>query len=426
MPDDFYQSDQGKTTKRKSKAIRRIKMKVRINLAAALTLMLLTLTAGAAPVVRQGSGANTAALQAIIDQFRADLGGANNGVGGSFTSGRREINWDGVPDANSEPNNFPLDFFNVNSPRGVIFNAIENDTGAALNQFAVSSTTASGVPVRFGNINATYGSIFATFSAQRLFIVRNTTIMEVTFLIPGTNIPATVSGFGVIFTDVDSSTGGNRSLIRLYGADGRQLSAASAPALDNGLSFVGVSFNAGERVARVVIEVGNAGLSASNNDGVSGVDVVAMDDFIYGEPRATTFHAGDFDGDGISDSTVFRPGTGEWFTLNSGSNTVTAQQWGSNGDIPVDGDFDGDSRADVAIFRPADGTWFFRRSSNGTHFGGQFGQSGDKLVVGDYDKDGKSDIAIWRNGNYFVLTSSSGFATFFGYPWGLSTDIPLQ
>ena len=98
----------------------------------------------AAPVVRQGSGANTAALQAIVDQFRTDLGGANNGVGGSFRTGRREINWDGVPDNFSEPNDLPIDFFNVNSPRGVIFNAIEDETGAALNKFAVSATAASG------------------------------------------------------------------------------------------------------------------------------------------------------------------------------------------------------------------------------------------------------------------------------------------
>jgi len=119
----------------------------------------------ASPVVRQAGGANAAAIQATVDQFRVDLGGANNGVGGSFRTGRREINWDGVPDAFSEPNNFPVDFFNVNSPRGVIFNAIEDETGAALNQFAVSSTTASGVPVRFGNINANYSTIFQTFSA---------------------------------------------------------------------------------------------------------------------------------------------------------------------------------------------------------------------------------------------------------------------
>lgn len=382
----------------------------------------------AAPVVRQGSGANTAALQAIVDQFRADLGGANNGVGGSFTSGRREINWDAVPDAFAEPNNLPPDFFNVNSPRGAIFNSIEDATGAALNQFAVSSTTASGVPVRFGNINANYSTIFTTFSPQRLFIARNTHLMEVTFVIPGTNIPATVSGFGVIFCDVDSSTGGNRSMIRLYDVNGRQLpGAASAPVLDNGLSFVGVSYNAGERVARVVIESGNAGLSATNNDGTNNVDVVAMDDFIYGEPRAAQYHTGDYDGDGIADSTIYRPSTGNWFILNSGSNTVTIDQFGLNGDIPVEGDFDGDRRADLAIFRPSNGEWYFKRSSNGTVFGAPFGQNGDKPVVSDYDKDGRSDIAFWRpsNGNFFVLRSSDNFTTFFGYPFGTNGDIPV-
>lgn len=383
----------------------------------------------AAPVVRQAGGANPAAIQATVDQFRTDLGGANNGVGGSFTSGRREINWDGVPDANSEPNNLPTNFFNVNSPRGLIFNAIETDTGAALNQFAVSSTTASGVPVRFSNINATYSTIFQTFSAQRLFIARNTPNLEITFFIPGTTIPATVSGFGVVFTDVDSATGGNRSLIRVYGPDGSQLSAASAPVADNGLSFVGISFNAGERIARVVIECGNIGLSASNNDGVSGVDVVAMDDFIYGEPRAMQYHSSDFDGDGVSDFAIYRPSSGTWFILNSGSNTFSAILFGANGDIPIDGDFDGDQRADACIYRPSNGVWFFLRSSNGTTLGATFGgQAGDKPVPGDYDKDGKTDIAFWRpsSGTYFVLRSSDNFATFFGAPWGTNGDIPIQ
>lgn len=391
--------------------------------------MLLTVaTISAAPVVRQGTGANTAALQGIIDQFRTDMGGSNNGVGGSFTNGRREINWDGVPDSFSEPNNLPLDFFNVNSARGVIFNSVEDATGAGLNQFAVSATNASGVPVRFGNINTSYSTIFTTFSAQRLFIARNTHILEVNFTIPGTNIPANVSGFGVVFADVDSATGGNRSLIRVYDVNGRQLSAASAGVLDNGLSFVGISFNAGERIARVVIESGNAALSSTNTDGTNGVDVVAMDDFIYGEPRASQFHSGDFDGDGFSDSAIFRPSSATWFRMNSGSNTFEQENFGLNGDIPIDGDFDGDSKADLAIFRPSSGTWFFKRSSNGTTLGAFFGQNGDKPVVADYDKDGKSDIAIWRpsNGNFFVLRSSDNFATFFAYPFGATGDIPVQ
>lgn len=379
----------------------------------------------AIPIVRQASGANRAAIESSVDQFRADLGGSNNGVGGSFTTGRREINWDGVPDQFSEPNNFPANFFNVNSPRGVVFNAVEDATGSALNQFAVSANSASGVPVRFGNLNASYTSIFQTFSAQRLFIARNTHIMEVNFVIPGTRIPATVSGFGVILTDVDSATGGNRSLIRVYGADGTQLSAASAPVFDKGLSFVGISFNGGERIARVVIESGNAALSATNNDGVNNVDVVAMDDFIYGEPRASEHHASDFDGDGVKDLAVFRPSNGNWLILNSGSNTFSNIQFGQAGDIAVDGDFDGDSRSDITIYRPSAGKWFILRSSNFQFQIVSLGDADDKPVAGDYDRDGITDAAVWNpaNGLYSILKSSNGQIK--ETPFGQTGDIPI-
>ena len=143
--------------------------------------------------------------------------------------------------------------------------------------------------------------------------------------------------------------------------------------------------------------------------------------------RAAVFRSGDFDGDGRTDPSVFRPSTGTWFTLNTGSNTVDIVQWGQNGDIPVDGDFDGDSKADQAIFRPADGTWWLNRSSAGK-LSVAFGTAGDKPTAGDFDKDGITDVAFWRptNGNYFVLRSSQQFASFFSFPWGQNGDIPIQ
>src|SRR5213596_844652 len=89
--------------------------------AAGLTLVLKITTPAAAPITFSASGSSPAGIQATVDAYRADLGTLNPNVAGSFGSGRREINWDGVPDASSAPNNLPNDFFNVNSPRGAVF-----------------------------------------------------------------------------------------------------------------------------------------------------------------------------------------------------------------------------------------------------------------------------------------------------------------
>lgn len=401
-----------------------------------LFLLFVALTSNpafAGTVVIQGAGPNAAAIQTFVDQFRAALGGNNNGVGGSFTSGRREINWDGVPDTSAEPNFLAPDFFNTTSPRGLVMNTLEILSGGGLNDFRVSadSSNPTNTANQFGNIDTSYQTIFQPFSGERIFAARNTHAMEVFFFIPGTKIPATVRGFGAVFLDVDTATAssGRAAQLRCYSADNTQLISFTTSPASNGMSFGGVYMNSSTDpgIARCVIQMGNTALATGVGD-TAETDVVAMDDFIYGEPRASQFHSGDFDGDGVTDTNVFRPSIGTWFTLNSGSNTVVAEQFGLNGDIPVDGDFDGDSRADVAIFRPSDGTWFFKRSSNGTVLGAQFGQNGDKPVVGDYDKDGRSDIAIFRpsTGTHFVLRSNNNFTSFYGHAFGTNGDIPVQ
>jgi FG-GAP-like repeat len=214
-----------------------------------------------------------------------------------------------------------------------------------------------------------------------------------------------------------------------YDKSGRVIVTAPiepVPLADKGLSFQGVSFHDGiTRIAKVVIVLGNAPLSARNTDGQNAVDVVAMDDFIYGEPRALDHHSGDFDGDGAPDLSVFRPGTGEWFVLNSGSNTVDITRFGQIGDVPVNGDFDGDKINDIALYRQTTGTWFFLNSTNGKFNAINFGTAEDKPVPGDYDKDGRDDIAVWRPsiGDYFILRSSD--EQFQEVHWGLRGDIPV-
>src|SRR5712691_9799403 len=244
--------------------------------AASLMLVLNVATAAAAPITVSGSGSSPAGIQALVDAYRADLGGGppNANVAGSFGSGRREINWDGVPDALSAPSLLPANFFNVNSPRGVVFTTA--GTG-----FQVSATAASGTAIQFDNINATYSSLFQPFSPQRLFTALGSNSLDVTFFVPGTTTPALTRGFGSVFTDVDLA---NTTSLQFFDASNTSLGTFFVPAgtvASESLSFLGVDFGS-NIVSRVRITSGNAALGPNE----AGLDLVVMDDFLFGEPVA--------------------------------------------------------------------------------------------------------------------------------------------
>jgi hypothetical protein len=220
--------------------------------------------------VQQAAGTSAAAIQSAVDAYRADLGTLNPNVAGSFGSGRREINWDGVPDALSAPNDLPPDFFNVNSPRGVVF-----DTPGS--GFQVSGKAPA--PIEFDNINPTYSSLFTVFSPPRLFTALGSTVTNVRFFEPGSSTPATSSGFGAVFTGVGRA---GQTRITYFDKRNRPLGRFDVPASPGSetLSFLGVRF-LDEEVARVKIRSGNTALGPDEN---RGRDLVVMDDFIYGEP----------------------------------------------------------------------------------------------------------------------------------------------
>jgi hypothetical protein len=131
------------------------------------------------------------------------------------------------------------------------------------------------------------GDIFGVFSPNRIFSPVESNVTDGFFFIPGTNglQPATVSAFGAVFTDVDLA---NTTSIQFFDTSNNLITNQFVPVgtvPDKSLSFFGLIGNADEQIARVRITTGNAPISSTSRDGGL-VDLVAMDDFIYAEPKS--------------------------------------------------------------------------------------------------------------------------------------------
>lgn len=248
--------------------------------------------------VRSAVGADAAAVQATVEQFRADLG-ISNGVGACNGTtclpgvGRREVNWDGVGDGAASPSIFPGDFFNqaTGGAAGRI-RGIKFSTTGTFEVSADSDSDSDGTPgpvaTLFGNHSPDNADDFAAFSAERIFGIVGSNELDVLFSVPGSpDVPALVKGFGAVFTDVELA---GATKLEFFDLNDQLIHTENALAFATGpngetfdsFSFVGVSF-ADAVVSRVHITNGGFDLNLVQ---IGLNDSVAMDDFIFGEPIA--------------------------------------------------------------------------------------------------------------------------------------------
>lgn len=240
---------------------------------AVFTLALATSRSRAGFTVFESAGAGAAAITPTRDAFRTAVGGGTTaGTNGSFGGIRREINWDGVPDALSDPNPMPANFFNSNSPRGAVFST--PGTG-----FLLSANAGQVTPALFG-----FPNDLVAFTPQRLFTAVNSNTTDVSFFVPGTTTPATTSAFGAIFVDAEVA-----GLTRIQFFDQSNALIFSRDVLvggNQGFSFVGGVANAGEQISRVRLTSGSNTIVSNGVLGNLNDDAVVMDDFLYAEPVA--------------------------------------------------------------------------------------------------------------------------------------------
>lgn len=210
-----------------------------------------------------------------IDEYRNLLGVNNGGTAGSQGVGRREMNWDGVPEEFSSPNAYPLDFFNTNSgtrARGAVFSS-----PGGIIQVSAAKVNKTNTPVTFGHINPSYSKIFPAFSGEKVFSPTGSNIVDLRFYIPGSSTKAVVRGFGAVYIDVDKV---ENTAFEYFDINEKSLGSYKTLTQNEGHVFLGVLFKE-SIVHHVRITYGNAKLGP--DDG-GDVDVSVMDDFIYGEP----------------------------------------------------------------------------------------------------------------------------------------------
>jgi hypothetical protein len=223
------------------------------------------------PLVVAGNGDITQK----VNEFRSLLGNPLNSTPGAI-QGRREINWDGVPGQ----------FMNTSIPK-LFFSSVESlDPDTRKRGFAYASDGDFRVSnAGFSNLEPSLSTQFSAFSGNQIFANVSRDEWHIEFRVPGELTPAGVNGFGAVFLDVDLAS---TSYLEFF-AGATSMGKFFVPAHNEatGLSFLGVYFDE-PVITSVKVRHGNGIIAPGQKDLSNGGtnDIVAMDDFLYSEPKA--------------------------------------------------------------------------------------------------------------------------------------------
>jgi serine protease len=152
--------------------------------------------------------------------------------------------------------------------------------------------------------------------------------------------------------------------------------------------------------------------------------------FAFGDPSDIPL-AGDWDGDGVDTSGVYRPSTAQFFLRNSnstGAPDVTIS-FGVIGDVPIVGDWDGNGTDSIGVYRPSTSQFFLRNSLTAgfADFTMSFGIAGDQPIAGNWDGSGGDSIGVVRSGVFHLTNTVCNCAPTanFTFSFGVATDLPL-
>jgi FG-GAP-like repeat/FG-GAP repeat len=141
--------------------------------------------------------------------------------------------------------------------------------------------------------------------------------------------------------------------------------------------------------------------------------------------------AGDHDGDGRTEMTVYNTTSGVWSSLTSSTGYVGATNlaWGGTNYSPVPGDYDGDGKTDLGLYVASTGNWYVLLSGSNftTTLSKSAGGPGWQAVPADYDGDGKTDLVVYNviTGQWWGLASASNYAGTINMSWGGSAYAPV-